>query len=88
MRPSPSSSRAIKINGEAPSYHANLGEILRLAGKLDEAAKALETAIKLEANNAQALNNLGIIQYEKRNFKKAVEYYRRAWPSIPRCRKR
>jgi tetratricopeptide (TPR) repeat protein len=70
--------RAIKINGEAPSYHANLGEILRLAGRLDEAAKALETAIKLEANNAQALNNLGIIQYEKRNFKKAVEYYRRA----------
>ena len=70
--------RAIKINGEAPSYHANLGEILRQAGRLDEAAKALETAIKLEANNAQALNNLGIIQYEKRNFKKAVEYYRRA----------
>ena len=75
--------RAIKINGEAPSYHANLGEILRLAGTAREAAKALETAIKLEPNNAQALNNLGIIQYEKRNFKKAVEYYRRALAHQP-----
>src|SRR3954471_3070981 len=35
---------AIKINAEAPSYHANLGEILRQAGKLDEAAIALEIA--------------------------------------------
>src|SRR5689334_22467624 len=28
--------RAIKINSEAPSYHANLGEVLRQAGRLDE----------------------------------------------------
>ena len=35
--------RAIKINAEAPSYHANLGEILRQAGELDEAAEALES---------------------------------------------
>ena len=44
--------RAIKINAQAPSYHANLGEILRQAGKLDEASEALETAIRLDPNNA------------------------------------
>ena len=70
--------RAIKINGQAPSYQANLGEILRQAGKLDEASEALELAIKLDPNNAQALNNLGIISYEKKKFAKAVEYYRQA----------
>jgi tetratricopeptide (TPR) repeat protein len=75
---------AIKINGDAPSYHANLGEILRQAGRLDEAAKALEMAITLEGDNAQALNNLGIIHYEKRAFKKAVDYYKRALAINPR----
>ena len=70
--------RAIKINAQAPSYHANLGEILRQNGKLDEASTALEAAIKLDPNNAQALNNLGIISYEKKDFSKAVDYYRKA----------
>src|SRR5690348_4580909 len=62
--------RAIKINAQAPSYHSNLGEILRQDGKLNEASEVLEAAIKLDPNNAQALNNLGIIQYEKRAFAK------------------
>jgi tetratricopeptide (TPR) repeat protein len=75
--------RAIKINGQAPSYHANLGEILRQSGKLDEAAEALEAAIKLDPNNAQALNNLGIIQYERKQFAKAVESYKRALEANP-----
>jgi tetratricopeptide (TPR) repeat protein len=76
--------RAIKINAQAPSYYANLGEILRQAGKLEEAAEALESAIKLDPNNAQALNNLGIIQYEKKQFAKAVESYRRAIELSPK----
>ena len=75
--------RAIKINGEAASYHANLGEILRQVGKLDEAAVAIEKAIKLDPNNAQALNNLGIIQYERKEFAQAVENYRRALEISP-----
>jgi len=70
--------RAIKVNGQAPSYHANLGEVLRQAGRLDEAARSIEQAIKLEPDNAQALNNLGIIQYERRQFPEAVKSYRRA----------
>jgi tetratricopeptide (TPR) repeat protein len=70
--------RAIKVNGQAPSYHANLGEILRQAGKLDEAARAIEESIRLDPNNAQALNNLGIIQYERKQFGEAVKSYRRA----------
>jgi tetratricopeptide (TPR) repeat protein len=70
--------RAIKINANAASYHANLGEILRQAGQLDEAKAALDAAIKLDPNNAQALNNLGIVHYEQKKFSEAVEYYRKA----------
>src|SRR5436190_7224274 len=70
--------RAIKINGKAASYYANLGEILRQAGDSQEALQALEQAIKLDPKNAQALNNLGIIHYELRKYKEAVGYYRRA----------
>jgi tetratricopeptide (TPR) repeat protein len=76
--------RAIKLNGEAPSYHANLGEILRQTGKLDEATKSLEEAIRLDPDNAQALNNLGIIQYETKHFPEAIEYYRKALALRPR----
>lgn len=75
--------RATKINAQAPSYFANLGEILRQSGKMDEAAEALEEAIKLDPNNAQALNNLGIIHYEQRKFAQAVDYYRRALQHRP-----
>ena len=70
--------RAVKINGQAASYHANLGEILRQAKRLDEAADAVAEAIKLDPNNAQAQNNLGIIHYERRQFRDAVTCYRRA----------
>ena len=34
--------RAIKLNPKAPSYHANLGEVLRQGGEFKEAAEALE----------------------------------------------
>jgi tetratricopeptide (TPR) repeat protein len=70
--------RAVKLNAQAPSYYANLGEILRQAGKIDEAADVLEKAVKLDPNNAQALNNLGIIRYERKEFGDAVDYYRKA----------
>jgi tetratricopeptide (TPR) repeat protein len=70
--------RAVKLNAQAASYHANYGEILRQSGKVDEAAEALETAVKLDPNNAQALNNLGIIHYERKKFAEAVDYYRKA----------
>lgn len=70
--------RAIKINPQAPSFHANLGEILRQSGKTAEAEKVLEEAVKLEPNNPQALNNLGIVYYEQRKFRQAIEHYRKA----------
>ena len=50
--------RAVKINAQAPSYYADLGEILRQASKLDEASEALDKAVALDPNNAQALDDL------------------------------
>ena len=75
--------RAIKINAQAPSYYANLGEVLRQAGKADEAIEPLEEAVKLDPNNAQALNNLGIVNFERKKFADAIGYYRRALEQRP-----
>jgi len=75
--------RAIKINGQAPSYHANLGETLRQMGKTDEAIGPLKEAVRLDPKNPQALNNLGIINYDKRQFKEAIKYYRQALEASP-----
>jgi tetratricopeptide (TPR) repeat protein len=76
--------RAIKINPKAASYHANLGEVLRLAGKSKESVAALEESLKIEPNNAQALNNLGIAHYEMRKFGEAIDFYRRALALNPK----
>ena len=76
--------RAIELNPDAPSFHANLGEVLRRSGRIDEAAEALETAIRLNPRHAQALNNLGIIQYERRRFAEAAHCYRQALALDPR----
>ena len=74
---------AVKLAPGAANLHANLGEVLRQNGQLDEAAKELEKAIELDPKNAQALNNLGIIHYDKRKFEDAVKFYRRALEARP-----
>jgi tetratricopeptide (TPR) repeat protein len=75
--------RAIKITPNAPSYHANLGEVLRQSGELEAALKPLEEAVRLDPKNAQALNNLGIVHFEQKKFAKAIEYYERALAQRP-----
>jgi tetratricopeptide (TPR) repeat protein len=44
----------------------------------DEAKKCFEKAAKLDPNYAEARNNLGVIAYVKKNFKKAIKNYQQA----------
>jgi tetratricopeptide (TPR) repeat protein len=44
----------------------------------DEAKKCFEKATKLDPQYAEARNNLGVIAYVKKNFKKAVKNYEKA----------
>lgn len=56
---------------------ANLGSMYLAWGKRDQALGAFQKSIELEPNSV-AYDNLGTMEYEKRNFRKAREYYRRA----------
>jgi lipoprotein NlpI len=54
------------------------GVQLREAGKLDEAAAALQQSVELAPNSAAALNELGIVQRQRGEFTAAADAYARA----------
>ncbi len=45
--------RAIFIHPQKPEYHSNLGNVLRLAGRMDEALAAYQSALALQPNLAE-----------------------------------
>ncbi len=70
--------RAIAAQGDIALYHSNLGEMLRLSGRPQEAIASGRRAIELEPNNPQALNNLGIAYFDIEDYASAEQCYRRA----------
>lgn len=67
-----------KSNPELGGPHANLGVIYRKAGKLDESAKELEQAVKVNPSQPLYLNQLGVTYRQLGTFDKAREAYERA----------
>src|SRR5438046_2239784 len=53
-----------------------IAELLML--RLGDAKKSFERAIKANRSNAEAYNNLGVVHYEERNFRRAIKYYNKA----------
>ncbi|SRR5579883_1642970 len=70
--------QAVAARGDVALYHTNLGEMLRLSGRLDEAIAAGRRAIELEPNHPPALNNLGIAYFDSEDYESAERCYRRA----------
>jgi tetratricopeptide (TPR) repeat protein len=70
--------RAIAIKPDVALYHANLGEMCRLAGRADEAVAAGRRAIEINPNYPDALSNLGIALFDQGKFEEALGYYDRA----------
>jgi len=70
--------QAIAANGSVALFHCNLGEMCRLAGRLDEAVASGRRALELQPNYPQALNNLGIAHYDREDYEAAAECYRQA----------
>lgn len=58
--------------------HNNLGSVLWHRGKLPEAAREIETALRLDPNNAEAENNLGTILWERGERKRAIACFSRS----------
>lgn len=63
---------------ELSGAHANLGLILRNAGKHDESIAALEQAVKVSPRQAVFYNQLGVSYRHKGQFQKARNAYEQA----------
>ena len=70
--------RSTRLAPTIALYHANLGEMLRLAKRTDEAIAAGKRALEIDPTYADALSNLGIAYYEKDDFEQALAHYDRA----------
>jgi predicted Zn-dependent protease len=53
-----------------------IAELLML--RLGEAKKSFERAIKANRQNAEAYNNIGVVHYEERNYRRAIRFYNKA----------
>jgi Tfp pilus assembly protein PilF len=78
---------AIKAYREAPGNSAVVWNKIGIAWQhlfaIDEARRDYEQALRIKPDYPEAINNLGTIYYEKKNYKKAEKLYRRALKSMP-----
>jgi serine/threonine protein kinase/Tfp pilus assembly protein PilF len=63
---------SVALRPDSPCARLNLGEVLRLLGRLDEAIAATQKAIDLEPDWASAHNNLGVGLTERGMLDKAI----------------
>ena len=76
--------RALALSDpELGGPHANLGVMLRQAGKLDESAAELERAVKLNPRQPVFLNQLGVTYRQQGAFTKARDAYEQAMSLDP-----
>ncbi len=69
---------AVEMNRAVPSFHGNLGEVYRTAGRYDDAAASCRKAIELQPVYPEALNTLGASLKELGELEEAEEVLRRA----------
>ena len=80
----PCFARGVGVRPDSARLHANLGEALRILGRLDEALDHLRKALALDASFAQAWNSLGLLAYDQRRFADAESACREAIRLKPR----
>ena len=66
---------ALERNPDAWSAHNNLGGVLTLQGRLDEAALEYQVALRLKPTDASAHNNLGIILARLHRLDESIAEY-------------
>ncbi len=73
--------RALELNPpqrELPSIYCNLGNSLRIAGRIDEAIKNLKRARELDDSLKEIHNLLGNCLYQKGKYLEAIECFEKA----------
>ena len=68
----------ITLTPDRAAPHTNLGILLRRAGRVDDAVREYETAIRLDPADAAAYHNLGLIHRSRGAFAEAERAYARA----------
>jgi Flp pilus assembly protein TadD len=69
---------AIRINGNVPAFHCNLGSAYKGNGELDSAIAAFNEALRLDPEFQAAHSNLGNTLLESGRFDEASACYRQA----------
>ncbi|MBI4649158.1 MAG: AAA family ATPase [Bacteroidia bacterium] len=67
--------KAIELNQESNDYLCTKGFIIEQMGKVEDAESIFKEVIKRDKKNFNALTFLGGIYYDKKKYKKALEYY-------------
>ena len=70
--------RAIRLKGNAASFHNNLGEAYRALRRISEAVACYRRALELKPDFAEAHGNLGNALKDQGRLDEAVACYRRA----------
>ncbi|HEY2534435.1 MAG TPA: sulfotransferase, partial [Xanthobacteraceae bacterium] len=70
--------RATQLAPQVALFHANLGEMCRLAGRLDEALAAGRRALVLKPEYPVVLNTVGNVLFGQGKFEEALAHYDRA----------
>jgi tetratricopeptide (TPR) repeat protein len=74
--------RELEIPGKARSEFSDARNDLR-KGKIDSAKEHLLRAVKLAPEFVEALNQLGVLAYQRRAFEEAESYFRKALAKVP-----
>src|ERR1051325_5180179 len=72
------------VQPNAPDGWVKLGSAQRRAGRLDFAERHFRTALDLHTNNLEALNGLGLVQYQKRRYLESLRTFQSALAVNPK----
>ncbi|HZR90137.1 MAG TPA: tetratricopeptide repeat protein [Bradyrhizobium sp.] len=75
--------RATRLAPRVALFHANLGEMLRLAGRPKLAVEEARRALAIEPEMPAALSNLGVALYELKDYEGAARAQRKAIAAAP-----
>jgi len=70
--------RAIALQPNSPVYHADMGELLRLMGRLGEAENSFRTVLQLAPGDPGYLSSLGMVLAQQGKLAQGVEVCRAA----------
>jgi 4-amino-4-deoxy-L-arabinose transferase-like glycosyltransferase len=86
--------KAEAIESEAEGIHANIGRVYVVLGKYEEAEKAFDRALEINAKNIEALHNKAVLLALKKQFLEALEVNKKVlelapgWPPALNFRER